>query len=267
MRSREFRWRDLHRSIPVFSALAAILLAGAAAGSLAPPRGSSALWDVVHDLCVPDRKVLGAAAPCMAVDRRQGWAVVKDPREPTHILLVPTRRVSGIESPGLLVPGAHDYWADAWRARRYFDRLVGRHVPRQDIALVVNSVFGRTQNQLHIHIDCVKPAAARILATQASRIGSYWAPLAVPLMGYQVDVRRLAGARFAENPFQLLSQDPSARADMGMETLAAVGAVFPDGRPGFYLISHRARPEVGDLGSGEFLLDHTCEILRGAAAS
>ena len=29
-------------------------------------------------------------------------------------------------------------------------------MPRDDISLAVNSVYGRSQNQLHIHIDCVR---------------------------------------------------------------------------------------------------------------
>ena len=231
------------------------------ASVIAPP--PNALWRVVHDLCVTDRRITGAPAPCMSVSLKSGWAVVKDPNQPTHILLVPLQRIAGIESPRLLNPDAPNYWQGAWEARRSFEHLVGQPVPREDIALVINSVTGRTQDQLHIHIDCIKPKIARVLRNHAPRIGLRWRSLGVPLEGRRVLVRRLDGADFgSRDPFKLLAEGaPGARAAMGDETLAAVGAVFPGGGKGFILISRRAHPAAGDLGSGEEILDHRCQIL------
>lgn len=245
---------------------AAVLAAGALM-AMTPDksRPPNALWWVVHDLCVTDQRILSFPAPCMAVNLRQGWALVKDTRAPTHLLLVPTRRISGIESPGLLAADAPNYWQFAWGARGSLARLAGRPVPREDIALVINSVWGRTQNQLHIHLDCVQPAVARTLQDHLADIDDHWRPLPVLLAGHHVLVRRLDGAQFGErNPFKLLAAGVAgARSAMGQEALGAVGAVFAPGRPGFILITHPFPPDAADLGAGEEILDHGCRVLAG----
>jgi CDP-diacylglycerol pyrophosphatase len=248
----------------------AVLVATLGPAMLRPAEGTplldshpNALWRVVHDLCAVDRRVLGLPSPCMAVHLREGWAVVKDTRERTHILVVPTRRVPGIESPMLLQPDAPNYWRDAWKARRYFERLVGHPVPRGDFALVINSRYGRTQDQLHIHIDCIQPQEAEALREAAADVGAAWAPLDASLDGHRFEARRIDGASLDRNPFKLLAAgDPEARADMGAYTLAAVPEVFPRNQPGFILLARRADLARGDQGAGEGILDHQCAVLR-----
>ena len=53
-----------------------------------------------------------------------------------------------------------------------------------------------------------------------------------------------------------------AGAGMGRETLTVVGATFPDGKPGFYLLADRANIETMDRASSETLLDHDCAVLK-----
>jgi CDP-diacylglycerol pyrophosphatase len=224
---------------------------------------SDALWHVVHDLCVTDMKTARQPAPCLAVDLAQGYAVLKDMRGATQVLLVPTDRVTGIESPRLLAPGSPNYWRAAWSARSFFEARAGRSVPREDIGLAVNSVTGRSQNQLHIHVDCVCPDVILALRLNQRRIGARWSTLKVELAGNRYRVRRLEGADLgARDPFKLLAADPAARADMGAETLAVIGAVFPGGRPGFILLSDHADLAAGNNGASENLLDHDCAVLK-----
>jgi CDP-diacylglycerol pyrophosphatase len=46
---------------------------------------------------------------------------------------------------------------------------------------------------------------------------------------------------------------------MGDQTLVVVGAVDPDGEPGFIILADRADVATGDRASGESLQDHkTC---------
>ena len=223
----------------------------------------NALWRVVHDLCAVDRRVLGLPEPCLAVHLREGWAVVKDTRQRTHILVVPTRRIPGIESRFLLEPGAPNYWRDAWKARSYFERLLGRPAPRGDYALVINSLYGRTQDQLHIHIDCIQPLVAEALREAAPDVGPAWAPLETPIAGQRFEARRINGEDLERNPFKLLATGiPDARTNMGQYTLAAVPMTFPGGEPGFILLARRADLAHGDPANGESILDNQCLLLR-----
>jgi CDP-diacylglycerol pyrophosphatase len=167
--------------------------------------------------------------------------------------------MEGIESPELLEEGAVNYWQAAWDARTYFEKRARRPVPRDDIAMAINSKASRSQRQLHIHIDCVRPDVRAVLKAREGEIGAAWATLRPFPGGAVVKARRLDGAALApRNPFALLADgDAEARADMGRFTLVVVGAVFADGTPGFILLETGVPPAFG-----EGLLDHACAVLR-----
>ena len=209
-------------------------------------------------------KISKLPAPCVAVNLRGRYAVLKDMRGPTQLLLIPTDRIGGIESPALLGPNSPNYWQAAWDARPLFDKGAGRPVPREDVGLAINSAYGRTQDQLHIHIDCVQPSVKDVLEFEMANIGNAWKPMDVTFSGHHYRVRRLAGADLgARDPFKLLAAgDPEARADMSHETLVVIGAIFEDGTPGFFLLSDRADLTAGNQGAGEELLDHRCRVLE-----
>ncbi|HEV2365468.1 MAG TPA: CDP-diacylglycerol diphosphatase [Caulobacteraceae bacterium] len=254
---RKPQWRTVLRAILAIAVAAPILSYPAQAAD------PNALWHVVHDLCVPDERTTGRPAPCSRVDIAGGYAVLKDIRGSTQLLVVPTERLSGIEDPQLLRPGPPNYWQDAWDARDLFEKRAGRPVPRQDLGLAVNSIDGRSQNQLHIHIDCVRADVRDALAARAGRFGAAWSrPMF--LAGQRYRVMRLSGAELGNrDPFKLLaSGDRRARASMGLETLAVIGATLPDGRPGFFLLADRANLVRFDIGAAEQLLDHDCAVLR-----
>ncbi len=232
----------------------------------APPADAAfpdALWFVVHDVCGVDMKLTGHAAPCTSLGH--GYAILSDPRS-AQLLVIPTRRLTGIESPELLSADAPNYWQAAWDTKALFERRVGRPVPRDDFGLAINSVSGRTQNQLHIHIDCVRPEVAQALADNIAEIGPQWADLNVTLKGRRFRAMLVKGADLGlRDPFKLLAEgDPLAAADMGPETLAVVGVTLPTGVPGFVLLARRANLALDDRGASEGLLDHTCRVLREA---
>lgn len=243
---------------------ACALLAGLVL-SVAAPRlcaaDPSALWRIVHDRCVPDQTQHHDPAPCTAVDLAGGYVVLKDIVGNTQFLLLPTARISGIEAPAILAPDAPNYFADAWAARHDVDQRAGHALPREDFALAINSIYGRTQNQLHIHIDCIRPEVRAALARHAAAIGANWAPFPVPLAGQRYRARRITGASLGPtNPFRLLAATVRP-ADMGLHTLVLAGATF-HGQPGFVLLDGRADLAAGNRGSGEALEDHACAVAR-----
>ena len=239
--------------------LATLLAAVALTARAADP---SALWHIVHDRCVPDEQSKQDPAPCTAVDLAHGYAVLKDIVGATQFLLIPTARVGGIEDKAILAPDAPNYWDAAWQARRYVEQRAGHPLPRDDIALAINSTSGRTQDQLHIHVDCLRPDVRAALAKYQAVIGLQWSDFPVPLAGQHYRTMRLSGAELGDaNPFRLLAADVP-QDDMGSHTLVVAGAIFASDQPGFIVLDDHADLAAGDRGSGESLQDHDCALAR-----
>ena len=215
---------------------------------------ADALWYIISEQCVPDQQQFGLPKPCDLVDLAAGYVVLKDRVGDTQFLVMPTARISGIESPEILAPDAPNYWSAAWQARRFVEERAHRALPREAISLAINSPSGRTQNQLHIHVDCVRSDVQTALRESADAIGSTWAPLPVRLAGHDYMAMRLTQRELAgTNPFVLLADGiPGARGDMEHYTLVIVGDPA-----GFVLLAGRATG-ITNRGSGEELQDHAC---------
>lgn len=222
------------------------------------------LWHIVHDRCVPAARQGHMVAPCVEVSlahgTQHGYVVMKDLRGVAQYLVLPTARISGIESPQLLAPDAPNYLADAWRARSWVEKRLGRRLARGEIVLAINSILGRTQNQLHIHVDCIRESVRKALDQMLPDIGSTWSRLPRRLAGHTYRARRLVGRDLDANPVKLLAQSLGAGQSMGHQTLAVVGQHFADGHDGFLLLADRSDVALGDWGSSEELQDHQCRI-------
>jgi CDP-diacylglycerol pyrophosphatase len=176
----------------------------------------------------------------------------------TQFLVMPTARIGGIESPEILAPGARNYWQDAWEARRFVDQRAGKTMPRETISLAINSARGRTQNQLHIHVDCARLDVIAALRDHAASLDTAWKPFPVKLSNHDYMARRIDQPDLAGvNVFVLLADGiPGARADMAPYTLVVIGTPT-----GFVALAGRATG-VTNRGSGEELQDHGCAAAR-----
>jgi CDP-diacylglycerol pyrophosphatase len=236
--------------------------------AVAAKADSNALWNIVHGRCVPNQQQHGDPKPCAVVDLKRGvaggYAVLKDIKGLTQFLLIPTKRIAGIESGTLLEPHAANYFADAWQERHLVEKALGHAMPRDTLSMAVNSELSRSQNQLHIHIDCVRADVRDALNDKAAKIGWHWTPLDIWLFGHHYSVIRVAGTTLPrQNAFKLLARGvPGAAADMGHYTLVVVGMTFADHRPGFVVLADHADPARGDNAGGEELQDHDCALGR-----
>ncbi len=259
------------RGAPV--AVAATLLAACLGGPAGAAPDRDALWRVVHGRCVPGQLAHHLPAPCVEVDlaggEAAGSAVLKDRRGISQYLLVPTARIAGIESPLLLAPGAPNYFAAAWAAAPLVGGALHHPLPRRDLALAINAETGRSQDQLHIHVDCVAPDVRAALDRAGPGIDGRWHALPGTLAGSRYRAMRLPGPALGDaDPFRILAASLSDPArEMGRHTLVLVGD-DRDGRPGFILLdgqastlSWLASPYLRIAsGSGETLQDHACRI-------
>ncbi len=252
-----------------------MLLLSLAAG-LAPAAAradAGALWHLVHDQCVPHAMAHDGPGPCaevsLAPDADAGHALLKDLRGPLQFLLIPTRRSPGIDDPRLLAPGAPPYWAQAWHARHWLDERNGRPLPREDVVLAINSAWARSQDQLHIHISCIRPDLKAFLASRQGEIGADWRALRGGWLGHPYWVRRVAGTELdGTDPFRDVAEHvPGAAADMANRSIAVAGMRFDDGPgalvDGFVVMAGQVDWLAWSWGSGEGdTQDHDCAVLR-----
>jgi CDP-diacylglycerol pyrophosphatase len=243
------------RILPTWGCAALAVLAAA------PARADRlALWTIVHDRCVANLDAGKGPTPCASVDETRGVAILKDIVGVAQFLAIPTRRITGIESPDILMTDAPPVWSEAWKARAVVNARLGVELPRGAVAIAVNSSVARSQDQLHLHIDCLAPDVASALAGYRQFLTSEWHVLPFALAGRRYWARRLDSTDLADvAPFSLLAQGaPGAGAAMPMESLVAVGADFAPGVPGFILLADQVG--LDDGGHGEDLQDHTCAI-------
>jgi CDP-diacylglycerol pyrophosphatase len=243
--------RKHRRAALVVASAAAVLFAAAASCA-----NRDALREIVQDQCLPHWHDQHSAAPCLEVHlddaADSGYAVLADRKGGAHFLLIPTKTISGIESPALEAPGAPSYFLAAWRAHERLDGVIGRHVPARLVGLAVNPLHARGQDQLHIHIECLRPDVYATLAQQAAHLSSSWSP--VPLGGASYWVRSISVNLDADDPFRLLaSQPPEAGRGMSDYTLVVTGT--PAENRGFLMLASSSA-------AGELLLDSTCAAVK-----
>jgi CDP-diacylglycerol pyrophosphatase len=193
----------------------------------------------------------------------EGVAILKDLVGVAQMLAIPTRRITGIEDPQMLTPDAPRVFAAAWQAKTLVEARLGRELPRQSVSIAINSKWARTQEQFHLHVDCVAKSVAAALAEYLPALDQTWRAMIIPLNGRVYFARRLDSADFADaRPLELLAEGlEGARAHMGAYSLAAIGAMF-DGKPGFVLIADQFSLEGG--GHAEDVQDHDCAIAAPA---
>jgi CDP-diacylglycerol pyrophosphatase len=222
------------------------------------PTGRSALRQTVQNLCVLNWQQHHNPAPCQRVfladprDGDSGYAVLAAPGGGAHYLLVPTRTMAGVESSELLDPDAPNYFAEAWHARDLISAYVGHDVPRTVVGLAVGIAQSRTQDQFHVHLECLQQETFKALRASADSIVDVWSPITIAGSTYEA-LRITADALDGSNLFELLATlSADARHHMGNYTLVVAGIQFRNG-PGFVLLT-------GTGPSGEILLDSTCAV-------
>lgn len=228
-------------------------LAGSGEAAAFDVADRTALWHVVNDLCRPMQQAFSLPLPCLKVDMAGGFAVIRAPGDKTRILIVPTARIEGVESPAVLRDSMSNFWSLAWNERGRVAASAPRPLGWNDIGMAVNSRRGRSQDQLHIHVDCVDPRLKRALASRAGRLSSKWSSLGPGPWAGRYRVREIDAAGVDQNIFKLVADEiPGAKSRMARQSIAVVGLIGPNGDRGFAVLA------TSDGGHAEELLDHNC---------
>jgi CDP-diacylglycerol pyrophosphatase len=233
----------------------AVLVGGCASLAASNP---NALWEIVNGQCVPAEQSTGKPGVCTNVDLTKRYAILKDIVGNTQFLLIPTDRVTGIESPEILQPDAPDYWVDAWDSRHYVDERAKVQLPDNQIGLEINSKFRRSQSQLHIHIDCMRADIVAALAPYRDNVLNMWRP--ATLDGQRYRVMRVANLSAENNPFQVVARDHPGSDQMAEQTILVTSA-GPTTKDGWLIVNSALNIDDGS-GTAEPLLDHQCMIAK-----
>jgi len=237
------------------------LLAGAGvlAAALSPARADpNALWTKVVQVCVKSDPQQDKSNPCDIVDKAADYVLVKDICGPTQYLMMPVHRLSGIESADLAT--APNYFRDAWESRDWVAGRAGRKLAPQDIALALNSIDRRSQNQFHIHIDLARAGLSDALRAHETDAVGTWSSF--QFQGVDYHLMRLTDLA-SQDPVKLVrarvaaEAGDQAQAEMRHQSIGLVGATFSDGSSGFYLLnSVFAATSIGSGWAEGLEIDH-----------
>lgn len=239
-----------------FAAAFAVVFTASACARLATV-DSNALWKIVDIRCVPSQEATGTPGQCTVVDLDKRYVILKDIVGRSQHLLIPTDRITGIESPLLLAPHAKDYWVDAWDSRQYVEHAVARTLPDNELGLEINSPYRRSQNQLHIHIDCMHADVSAAFARHAKDAPGQWHW--DTFEGNRYRVMRVTSLADASNPFRIVARDNPGEAAMARQTILVTGAGPSAAEDGWLIVNSDIDLKNGS-GTAEGFLDHQCRV-------
>jgi CDP-diacylglycerol pyrophosphatase len=238
------------------TAALAIALTVAACARLATV-DSNALWKIVDIRCVPSQQATGTPGQCTRVDLDKRYVILKDIVGRSQYLLIPTDRITGIESPLILAPHAQDYWVDAWDSRHDVEQSVKRTLPDNLLGLEINSQYRRSQNQLHIHIDCLRRDVSLALGRHAKDAPGQWHWDTID--GRRYRIMRVTSLSEAGNPFRIVARDNQDAEAMATQTILVTGAGPTADTDGWLILNSGIDIDNGS-GSAEGLMDHACRV-------
>lgn len=246
------------RTLKLLTVLLLLLIVGLIVSAFHFQKNSNALWQIISEKCVPNMAKSGNPAPCQQVNTTQGYVTLKDLNGPLQFLLMPIEKITGMESPIILEPTTPNLFAAAWQQRSLLANKRGAPIADSALSLAINAQYGRTQNQLHIHISCLRPDIRQQLDSMTARLNEQWQ--SATLRKHHYLIRTLSTAELAQQSafIRLAEEVPNARSEMGKYGLALVA--LPDGR--LALLALERNWLKLNSGSAEELQDHQCQILH-----
>ncbi len=221
------------------------------------------LWHEVQK-CSTNQQKLHNPEPCVYVDIDNKY-VVANGSKPVDYLLLPTDKISGIEAPQISRLNSRNYWQYAWNKatdKDYIRSKAPQVKSPEQIGLAINSPQARHQDQLHIHISCVKKTVSDELdkAEKNREITDrFQSQNYVNLESKNYSVRLLNNDSLSNsnNPFLLVKEFVGEK-KMGEQSIAVVGRK----QGGFYILKAASDAQNGYKAVAEKLLDEDCSTQK-----
>jgi CDP-diacylglycerol pyrophosphatase len=248
------RWAALGERPKVFSTACVLTLVQGMPSSAAPSfLARDALWTVVRT-CESAKASVGLSLPCLDVrDSPDGYrvALLRPPFPRTHLLVVPLARMPGIESPELRGRAGGAYLAMAWDARNIARGDLGP-IPWASAGMAINSAGNRSQDQLHVHVDCLTQQAKSNLTRAGGSVGKEWKVLWRGVWARLVRGEDLRAADPLGPMIERLPLGPIGRSGLNF---GVAGVEWSRGQKGYILLASKTM-------SFERLLDSGCALLQ-----
>ncbi|NIY48184.1 CDP-diacylglycerol diphosphatase [Cedecea colo] len=248
----------MKKTLRILFFLLIVLLVVVTAWLLSIRANSDALWRIISEQCVPNQQQRHDPAPCLTVNLDKRFVVFKDAKGPLHTLVMPTEKITGIEDPEIQKPAAAHFFYHAWQERDRLKQMADKPINDRYLGLAINSWYGRSQNQLHIHLACLRPDVYQTLNRQEERIGNSWQPLGDKLKGHDYLAMKIpAGIFEQQNPFKLLNTYVQQRGD----DIAKYGLAMTSNKHGdVVLLANRLKVMDLNLGTAGEILDYGCAL-------
>jgi CDP-diacylglycerol pyrophosphatase len=238
------------------AALVAVAVVASSCAELAAA-DPDALWKIVGGQCVPEARASGHPGQCTSVDLADHYAILKDISGRSQHLLIPTERVTGIESPSIVAPDAPDYWADGWSSRNTVEASLKKPLAADQFGLEINSEFRRSQQQLHIHMDCMRTDIIDALAPYRHDQPGQWQWETIDGVRYRI--MRVTSLSQDNDPFRIVARDHPDSQSMATQTILVTGAGPSADQDGWLVLNSGLDVDNG-TGTAEGLLDHECHL-------
>ena len=217
------------------------------------------LWRDIGGICVPAYKAQDMYGPCAVVNLDHRFAIFKTDKDPYQFLLIPTDKITGIEDPQVLQPTEPNRFYDAWLNKGFSTQLLNKPFREHMIALAVNAMNARTQDQLHIHISCLSSEARKIIAAlPVSQLNGQWSGTAVEIGAYRYFYKRLSLNELKKQNLFVTTKEKVDQ-EKGAIAYAGIGLVNLD-PDNFLLLTGIGNEQRGV--AAERLQDHYCADLE-----
>ncbi|SPP31183.1 CDP-diacylglycerol pyrophosphatase [Arsenophonus endosymbiont of Aleurodicus floccissimus] len=220
---------------------------------------SDKLWQTINQQCIPEFKNGSLQSPCIKVDQQHRYVIYKDIKGPLHDLLLPLDKISGIESPILQQKNTENYFMLAWKNRQLFIKTANKPINEQFLSLVINSKYGRSQEQLHIHLACLKAEMYQIIKENEHTITTSWQLLKQKINSHRYIAIKIPATNVNKiSPFHYLEKYAAEQGD----NIAYYGlAMIPSTQKSeFILLASRLKLLDFNLGSTGAIQDYQCKL-------
>ncbi|MGP1938976.1 MAG: CDP-diacylglycerol diphosphatase [Arsenophonus sp. ET-DL9-MAG3] len=219
------------------------------------------LWETINKQCISQFKNNTLKSPCIKFDKQHKYVIYKDIKGKLHYLLLPLDRISGIESSILQQKNTENYFILAWQNREHFIKISKKPINEQFLSLAINSKYGRTQDQLHIHLACLKHEVFQKIKENEDILTNNWQPLKKRINNHQYIAIKVSWLDINKiSPFNYLKKYVTECGD----NISYYGlAMIPSTEKNkFILLAIRLKFLYFNFGSAGEIQDYQCKLIN-----